>query len=147
MQEVEQWFRGDDGQPHYKGNRRVTGEYNPSKGLHGSSLNDWVRQYHQGVLALDEAVGQLIQTLKETGQYDNTLIVFTSDQGIAFGQHGYRIKVAPYDANIRSPLIFSMPSQIPTGQVCDTPVGGNDVAPTSSISPGLNYPGRCTGNR
>ena len=140
MQEVQQWAEGEDGQPHFVGKRRVTGELSPSQGIHGSSLNDWVRQYHQGVLAIDEAVGELIATLKETGQYDNTLIVFTSDQGIAFGQHGYRIKVAPYDANIRSPLIISMPSTLPRGKVCDTPVGGTDLAPTVFDFAGIELP-------
>ena len=124
------WYKGDDGQPHRKGRVRATGEIMPGEGIHGSSLNAWVRQYHQGVIALDEAVGTLIKTLKETGQYDNTLIVFTSDQGIAFGQHGFRIKVAPYDANIRSPLIVSMPSRLPSGKTCATPIGGPDLVPT-----------------
>ena len=83
-----------------------------------------MRQYHQGVLGLDEAVEKLVQTLKDTGQYENTLIVFTSDQGFAWGQHGFRTKVAPYDATIRAPLIISMPKQLPSGQVCNTPVSG-----------------------
>ncbi|MFK8114236.1 MAG: sulfatase-like hydrolase/transferase [Rubripirellula sp.] len=130
MQEVEQWYQGEDGKPRFKGRKRATGGREPVSGVHGSTLDDWVRQYHQGVVALDESVGKLVAALKATGQYDNTLIVFTSDQGIAFGQHGYRIKVAPYDANIRSPLIVSMPSQLPTGKVCDTPIGGVDLVPT-----------------
>jgi arylsulfatase A-like enzyme len=140
MQEVEHWFRGEDGQPHYKGRRRATGEQVAGKGVHGSSLDAWVRQYHQGVLALDESIGKLIAKLKSTGQYDNTLIVFTSDQGIAFGQHGYRIKVAPYDANIRSPLIVSMPSTLPSGKVCDTPIGGPDLVPTFFDFAGIDLP-------
>jgi arylsulfatase A-like enzyme len=140
MQEVAQWTKGDDGKPHFKRRKRATGGHEKSQGLHGSTLDDWVRQYHQGVLALDESVGKLVQTLKDTGQYDNTLIVFTSDQGIAFGQHGYRIKVAPYDANIRSPLIVSMPSQVPTGQVCDIPIGGPDLAPTFFDFAGIELP-------
>ena len=134
------WYKGDDGLPHLKGRVRATGEIMPGKGIHGSTLNDWVRQYHQGVLALDESVGRLITTLKETGQYENTLIVFTSDQGIAFGQHGFRIKVAPYDANIRSPLIVSMPSRLPQGQTCNTPIGGVDLVPTFFDFAGLATP-------
>lgn len=145
MQEVDHWFQGADGQPHYKGRRRATGEQAARKGIHGSSLNDWVRQYHQGVLALDESVGKLVQTLKSTGQYDNTLIVFTSDQGIAFGQHGYRIKVAPYDANIRSPLIVSMPSRLPSGKVCDTPIAGPDLVPTFFEFAGIDLPWKMHG--
>lgn len=130
MQRISHWYRGENGEPNLKARRRATGENSPGNGLHGSTLNDWVRQYHQGVLALDEAVGKLIATLKETGQYDNTLVVFTSDQGFAFGQHGFRMKVAPYDASIRSPLIVSMPSKLPRGKVCETPVVGPDLVPT-----------------
>ena len=134
------WYQGEDGQPHRKSRIRATGESMSGEGIHGSTLNDWVRQYHQGVRALDESVGTLIKTLKETGQYDNTLIVFTSDQGIAFGQHGFRIKVAPYDANIRSPMIVSMPTQLPQGKVCDTPVGGPDIAPSFFDFAGIELP-------
>ena len=145
MQRVANWYEGEDGQPHLKGRRRATGEYSPGKGIHGSSLNSWIRQYHQGVLALDEAVGRLIAKLKETGQYDNTLIVFTSDQGFAWGQHGFRTKVAPYDANIRSPLIVSMPARIPKGKVCNTPVGGTDLIPTFFEFAGLELPWKMHG--
>jgi len=68
--------------------------------------------------------------LDASGQRENTLVVFTSDQGFAWGQHGFRHKVAAYDANIRSPLIVSMPGRIPQGSVCSTPVGGVDLVPT-----------------
>ena len=43
--------------------------------------------------------------LKESGQLENTLVVYTADQGFAMGEHGLRMKIAPYDANYRSPLI------------------------------------------
>ena len=102
-------------------------------------------EYHQGVLALDEAVGKLVETLKETGQYNNTLIVFTSDQGFAWGQHGFRSKVAPYDANVRSPLIVSMPSKLPSGAVVDSPVGGVDLVPTFFSFAGLDLPWKMHG--
>lgn len=140
MQSIRSWVPGDDGQPHLVGRRRATGEFSPSRGKHGSDLNSWVRQYHQGVLALDEAVGQLMAALEETGQLDNTLIVFTSDQGFAWGQHGFRSKVAPYDANVRSPLIISMPGKLPRGKVCDTPVGGVDLVPTFFGFAGIDLP-------
>lgn len=145
MQDIAAWYRGDDGQPHLKGRRRATGEQSPGTGLHGSTLNDWVRQYHQGVLALDEAIGKIVKTLKETGQYENTLIVFTSDQGFAWGQHGFRAKVAPYDANIRSPLIVSMPKLLPQKAVCNTPVGGPDLVPTFFELAGIKLPWKMHG--
>ena len=104
------------------------------------TLSSWVRQYHQGVRAIDEGVERLLETLAATGQRENTLIVFTSDQGFAWGQHGFRHKVAAYDANIRSPLIFSMPGRIPAGTVCPTPAGGVDLVPTFFSFAGIDKP-------
>ncbi|UCC99199.1 MAG: sulfatase-like hydrolase/transferase [Phycisphaerales bacterium] len=104
------------------------------------TLTSWVRQYHQGVLAIDEGVERLMATLKETGQRKNTLVVFTSDQGFAWGQHGFRHKVAAYDANIRSPLIISFPGRIPEGSVCPAPVGGVDLVPTFFRFAGIEIP-------
>jgi len=124
-QNVNQWKKGPNGQP-MAGKR---------------TLIEAVRQYHQGVLALDEAVGRLIETLEETGQLENTLVIFSSDQGLAWGQHGFRAtKVAPYDANIRCPLIVSMPGRIPEGKVCETPAGGVDIPATILSFTGTELP-------
>jgi arylsulfatase A-like enzyme len=121
------------------------------KGADGSALwqnrtlASWVRQYHQGVLAIDEGLKKLLTTLEKTGQRENTLIIFTSDQGHAWGQHGFRTKIAAYDANIRSPLIISMPGRIPEGTVCETPVGGVDLVPTIHAFAGLDLPWKMHG--
>jgi len=124
-QKINQWNKDANGKP-------VAG---------GKSFVEWVRQYHQGVYALDEAVGRLMQTLEETGQRKNTFVVFTSDQGLAFGQHGFRgTKIAAYDANTRSPLIFSMPGKIPQNRVCDVPVTGADLVPTMLRFAGMKHP-------
>ena len=107
----------------------------------GRSLNAWVRQYHQGVFALDEGVKRLMEVLEETGQRENTVVIFTSDQGLAFGQHGFLgTKIAAYDANTRSPLIFSMPGRIPEGRVSTTPVSGVDLTPTIFRYAGVDLP-------
>ena len=85
------------------------------KDFPGRSLTDWVRQYHQGVLAIDEGVGKVMQALKASGQDRNTVVVFTSDQGFAWGQHGMKSKVAPHDAAVAAPLIIR-----PAGNPIDT---------------------------
>ena len=59
---------------------------------------------HRLVCAVDEGVG-IREALEETGQLDNTLIIFTSDNGYAFGENGIQGKLAPYDAHMRIPLI------------------------------------------
>jgi len=109
------------------------------------TLSDWVRQVNQAVISLDEGIGKIVQALKETGQYDNTLIVFTSDQGFAWGQHGFQVKLAPYDSNIRSPFIVSMPSRLPSGKVSSVPVSGTDLAPTFFSFAGLDLPWKMHG--
>jgi len=124
-QKIEHWKRGPNNTPMSE----------------GRTLNSWVRQYHQGVFALDEAVGRLTKTLEQTQQHKNTVVIFTSDQGLAFGQHGFKgTKIAAYDANVRSPLIFSMPGRIPQGRVCETPVGGVDLVPTMFRFAGIKTP-------
>jgi len=114
-------------------------------GIHGNDIHSLVRQYHQGVLALDEAVGKLVEVLKETGQYENTLIIFTSDQGIAWGQKGFQVKLAPYDGTIRGPMIVSMPKKLPTGIVCNKAVGAPDLVPTIFTAAGIDLPWKMHG--
>jgi arylsulfatase A-like enzyme len=138
---VEQWVKGPAGEPVLaKGKTKGGIQANGTK-----TLTDWVRQVNQAVRSLDEGVGRVVETLKETGQYENTFIVFTSDQGFAWGQHGFQVKLAPYDANIRSPLIVAMPGRFPAGKVCHHPVGGVDLIPTFFSVAGLDLPWKMHG--
>ena len=91
------------------------------------TLQGMIRMYHRAVLAVDEGVGRLLDTLEETGQTQNTLVIFTSDQGFAFGEHGFEDKVAPYDANIQVPLMVRWPAQFASNRTCDHPAGQLDV--------------------
>ena len=108
------WEPDADGQPSY----------------YGQPLEYWVHRYNRAVLAVDEGVGRVLGALTETGQLDNTLIAFTSDQGFAWGQHGFAWKVAPYDANLRAPLLVRMPGRVARNKVCVHPVGMLDLIPT-----------------
>ena len=146
LQKMEHWVKGKNGEPELKEKNLSMKSVKPQPGIHGDTLTAWVRQYHQGVLAIDEGVGKLIKALKDSGQYDNTLIIFTSDQGFGWGQHGFRHKLAPYDATIRSPMIVSMPSRIPSGKVCPTPVGGVDIVPTIFSFAGFKLPWKMHGH-
>ncbi len=146
MQKINFWEPGPNGQPQMIGGSFGGRTVEGATSIHGNTLNGWTRMYHQGVLALDESVGRLVSALEETGQADNTLIVFTSDQGFAWGQHGFKTKLAPYDANIRSPLIISMPGRIPEGKVCEQPVAGVDLVPTFFKFAGLDLPWKMHGH-
>ncbi len=142
--EKEQWIPGESGLPVLKA-KSFSGRTVSGKFIHGTDLHSLERQYNQGVLAIDEGVGKLIKALKETGQYENTLIVFGADQGIAWGQKGFQMKLAPYDGTIRGPLIMSMPAKFPTGKVCPKPVGGTDLVPTFFRQAGLTLPWKMHG--
>lgn len=128
------------GKPILRGGRLTMQTVEGKSGLHGNTLHDWERQYNQAVLAIDEGVGRLMQSLEESGQLENTLVIFTSDQGFAWGQHGFQHKLGPYDATIRSPMIVSQPGTIPAGAVCEHPVGGTDIIPTFFELAGIELP-------
>ena len=138
------WVRDDQGRPSLDlGFKQRTVKNRP---IHENTLDGWVRQYHQGVLAIDEGVGRIMAALEKSGQLANTLVVFTSDQGLAWGQHGFQHKLAPYDATIRSPLIVSMPGRVAEGKVCRTPVGGVDLIPTFFRFSGIDAPWKMHGH-
>ncbi len=124
-QKISAWTVGPNGTPFFQ----------------GRSITSWVQQYHQVVRGLDENIARVMEALDKSGQRDNTLVIFTSDQGLAWGQHGFRgTKIAAYDANIRSPMVISMPSRLPQGTVVDTPVAGVDIVPTIFSFAGLEHP-------
>jgi arylsulfatase A-like enzyme len=140
MQTIAAWEKGPDGEP-VLSDKAIGSEVGDDfERDRGRSLSKWLRQYHQAVRALDEGIGQVLAALEESGQLANTLVVLTADQGYAWGQHGFRAKLAPYDANIRAPLIVSMPGTLPEGKVCRTPVGGADLPPTFFRFAGFDLP-------
>ncbi len=109
-------------------------------------LDDVVKMYHEAVMAIDEGVGRIMKALEATGQLENTLVVFTSDQGYAWGQHGFNLKIAPYDANLLAPLIVHWPGKVPANTRSTVPVNGVDLIRTfhdvAEIEPAANLDGR-----
>ncbi len=141
VREMEFWEPGKDGYPV----ERKVRENSPvgMQDMPGRSLRDWVQQYQQGVLAIDEGVGQLLKALQATGQDENTMIVFTSDQGFAWGQKGFKSKVAPYRANVEAPMIIRMPGAVAeqsAGRVIEEPIAGVDIVPTFFSQAGIKLP-------
>ena len=114
----------------------------------GKPLREWIKQYHEGVLAIDEGVGRVLEALEKSGQDENTLVVFTSDQGFAWGQHGFKSKVGPYHATVGAPLIIRPPlskSKKTAGRVVTEPVSGVDLPPTFFAQAGLPLPWKMHG--
>lgn len=75
-----------------------------------TATNDRDHRNRMGtLLALDDMVAGIVETLKETGEYDNTYLVFASDNGYNLGAHRLVQKMAPYEESTRVPLIISGP--------------------------------------
>jgi arylsulfatase A-like enzyme len=109
-------------------------------GSTGAGFADWLRQVNECVPAIDEGVGELIAALKETGQLENTLVIYTADQGFAMGEHGLRMKIAPYDASYRSPLIISLQGRAAPGVVCGQVANAPDLIATIFTYAGVQPP-------
>ena len=85
--------------------------------------------YYAMVTHDDYQIGRVIQLLKDKGIYDNTIIVFTADNGLSIGQHGLFGKQNVYDCSTHIPLILSGPG-VPKGQSRDALCYSIDLFPT-----------------
>jgi arylsulfatase A-like enzyme len=94
---------------------------------------DEVRQhlaeYYAMITHLDYELGRVVETLKKKGIYDETILVFAGDNGLALGQHGLFGKQNCYEHSVRVPLIFSGPG-IPKGKRTDAYAYLMDIYPT-----------------
>lgn len=115
------------------------------------------RAAYAGMISrLDDYVGQVIATLRELGLYENTLIVFTSNNGPTYtGGVDYEffdsngplrgLKGSVYEGGIRVPMIASWPGRIPPGTTTDHPAANWDVMPTLAELTGASLPGETDG--
>ena len=100
-----------------------------------------LRNYHRTLLAVDESVGRLSATLSERGLLDDTIFIYTSDNGLLLGEHGgLRDKRAAYEPSIRVPLLMRHPRLAPRGRVCEEMVLGLDLMPTLCEAAGAPPP-------
>lgn len=143
LEKVQAWGKGPDGEPALLSKQKNASNFDQSAA--GLPLQNWIRQMNECALAIDEGVGKLIDALRETGQLENTLVVYTADQGYAMGEHGLNMKLAPYDASLASPLIVSRPGTLPQGKVCARPVNSADLVVTFFKAAGLELPWRMHG--
>ncbi len=87
-------------------------------------------QYFGMVKCIDDNIGRLIAALKETGQLERTVIIFTSDHGDMCGEHGRHNKGIPCEGSARIPFVIAAPGIIPPGSVIHAALGTVDFKPT-----------------
>ncbi|MFR9524450.1 MAG: sulfatase-like hydrolase/transferase [Rikenellaceae bacterium] len=89
-----------------------------------------LKQYFGMVTHIDDCVGRMLTFLEENNLLENTIVVFTSDHGDMFYEHGRMNKSVPYEAAARIPFVISYPSKIPAGKVITTNYVNTDFTPT-----------------
>lgn len=93
--------------------------------------NQWIGAYLEKIISVDRSVGAIMTELDQRGLAGNTVVIFLSDHGTHFGEHGLSAKWSPYDPSLRIPFIVADPRLKQTaGTTSDALVLNLDVAPT-----------------
>lgn len=88
-----------------------------------------VLEYYAMITHIDDEIGKIIQCLKDEGKYDNTIIIYAADNGLALGQHGLFGKQSHYEHSVRVPFVMAGPG-IPEHEIRDTYIYLLDIFPT-----------------
>lgn len=123
----------------------------PPEGLTGQELKKWkyqryIKDYLRCVAAVDDNVGRLLDYLDTSGLAENTIVVYTSDQGFYLGDHGWFDKRFMYEHSLRMPLLVRYPKEIKAGSINDDIVLNLDFAPTFLDFAGVTVPSDMQGH-
>lgn len=113
----------------------VDGMYNKA-----TDFDRYTREYSETLRAVDDSVGRVVEALRAAKQLDNTVIVFTGDNGLQFGEHGLIDKRTFYEASIRVPMIVHWPGVVKPGRRIKEAVLNIDHAPTFLEAAGIAAP-------
>jgi len=120
------------------------------KTLTGDALLKWkyqryIKDYLRCVASVDDNVGRLLDYLDKEGLADNTIVIYTSDQGFFLGDHGLYDKRFFYEESPRMPFLVRWPGVIQPGSATDALAINADFAPTFLAAAGLDVPGDMQG--
>lgn len=101
--------------------------------------------YFRCISAIDDNLGRLLQTLDELGLAEDTVVVFSSDNGYYLGEHGLGDKRSAYDESLRIPLLVRYPRLIAKGAISDDLALNIDLAPTFADLAGAKVPQQMQG--
>ncbi|MEQ8837708.1 MAG: DUF4976 domain-containing protein, partial [Lacipirellulaceae bacterium] len=113
--------------------------------LKGKDLIRWkyqryAKNYLRCIKGVDDCVGRVVATLEKNGLAENTVVIYSSDQGFFVGDHGWYDKRWMYEESLQMPLIVSWPGQIETGSNCQAMVQNLDYAETFLELAGASVP-------
>jgi arylsulfatase A-like enzyme len=100
----------------------------------------YLKKYLRCVRGVDDNIGRLFDYLEKSGQMDNTIIMYTSDQGMMLGEHDFIDKRWMYEESMRMPFLVRYPKMIAAGTRTDEIINNTDFAPTILALAGLETP-------
>ncbi|MEM9833737.1 MAG: sulfatase [Bacteroidota bacterium] len=103
-------------------------------------FNRYIKDYLRTIKSVDDGVGEVLDYLEENGLADNTVVVYTSDQGFYLGEHGWFDKRFMYEQSFRTPLLVRYPQEIEAGTKVGNLVQNLDFAPTLLDYAGIEIP-------
>lgn len=114
-------------------------------GLKGRERSKWLYQFYiknylRCVKSVDDGVGRVLDQLERMGELDNTIVIYTSDQGFFLGEHGYYDKRFMYEESLQIPLLVRYPKSIEAGSVRSEMVSNLDFAETMLDFAGVEIP-------
>lgn len=111
----------------------------------GVSYQRYLKKFLRTARGVDDNVGRLLAYLKETGELDHTLIIYTSDQGFMLGEHDTIDKRWMYEESLRMPFIVRFPAAVKAGSTHDAMINNTDFAPTLLDFAGIPAPATMQG--
>jgi len=102
--------------------------------------NRYIKNYLRTIKSVDDGVGEVLDYLEENGLAENTIVVYTSDQGFYLGEHGWFDKRFMYEESFRTPLLVKYPKEIKPGTTIKNLVQNLDFAPTFLDYAGIQIP-------
>lgn len=102
--------------------------------------NRYIKDYLRTIRSVDDGVGEVLDWLEEAGLAENTIVIYTSDQGFYLGEHGWFDKRFMYEESFRTPLLVRYPKEIRAGTRIEKLVQNIDFAPTLLDYAGIGIP-------
>ncbi|MEM9258018.1 MAG: sulfatase [Bacteroidota bacterium] len=110
------------------------------------AYQEYLKRYLRCVKGVDDNVKRLFDYLEAEGLMDNTIIVYTGDQGFMLGEHDYIDKRWMYEESMRMPFLVRYPKSVPAGSRTDAIINNTDFAPTLIDLAGGSKPAYMQGN-
>jgi N-acetylglucosamine-6-sulfatase len=135
---------------HYEPENRAFLEKLRAEQLDDEDIVRWkyqrfIKDYLRCIAAVDESVGRILDYLDQSGLAENTIVIYSSDQGFYLGEHGWYDKRWMFEESLKMPLIIRWPHVVPASVRSDAMVQNIDYGPTFLDAAGVRVPAEMQG--